>query len=333
MNNILITGTGGCGVGEGIYKSLKPLKRYNVFACNNSDNSLYLFDELEKSFIVPNADHEHYSNILIEICQKHNIQTIIPGSEQELVVLVNNREQFSNKDITIFANTSDVIKIFDNKWETFLKLKSLNINTPNTTLDVCDEKFFENNSFPLIIKPVYGNASKNVFVINSKEELKCISDYLNLKKISFVIQEHVGTANEEYTISVLSDLSGKYLGSIILKRILTGGFSQFVECERFEKLDQIAKKIAISINSKGPLNIQCRMQNGLLYVFEINPRFSGTSPFRTLLGFNEVDILYRKVYENINIFNENNILVGSFGVRGFQEKIYNNQTKFKVNRI
>lgn len=330
MYNILITGTGGCGVGEGLYKSLKPIKKHTIFSCNSSDNSLYIFDETEKSFIVPPANNENYSNIILDLCLKNNIKVIIPGSEPELAELVRCRNQFTNEGIVIFANTAEVIDTFDNKWETFLRLNSLGIKTPDTIIDINDKDFFERNTYPLIIKPVNGNASKNVFLINTEKELNCISTYLNLKKIPFVIQEYIGSATEEYTISVLSDLSGQYLGSIVLKRILAGGFSQFVECESFEELDQIAQNIALKVNSKGPLNIQCRIMNDELYVFEINPRFSGTSPFRTLLGFNEADILLKKEFEDMNIFDMNSIKTGYFGVRGFQEKIYNKKIKSKV---
>lgn len=328
--NILITGTGGCGVGEGLYKSLKGLSNYNVYSCNSSDNSLFVFDEPEKSFIVPAAKDPSYCDIIISICKEHQIPVVIPGSEQELVVFVNNREKFTAENILIFANTADVINTFDNKWETFVRLSALGIKTPDTTLSVSDQEFFKRNSFPVIVKPIYGNASKNVFIVDSAEELEYIDKFLKLKNINFVIQEYVGSAKEEYTISVLSDLGGNFLGSIVLKRILAGGFSQFVECEDYEELNQIAQGIAKAVDSKGPLNIQCRMMNGSLYVFEINPRFSGTSPFRTLLGFNEADILMNKTYKEINVFDASKLKVGYFGVRGFQEKVYANEIKSKV---
>ena len=123
--------------------------------------------------------------------------------------------------IIIYANTLDVIKTFDNKWETFVRLRSLGVKTPDTTLDSKDQCFFRRNTYPLVIKPVYGNASKNVFVVDSEEELECISRYLKIKDIPYVIQEHIGNENEEFTISVLSDLSGQYLGSIVLIILIT----------------------------------------------------------------------------------------------------------------
>ena len=43
-----------------------------------------------------------------------------------------------------------------------------------------------------------------------------------------------------------------------------------------------------------------------------------------------VDRMRSKMNENINTFDKSKILVDSFGVRGFQEKIYNNKVKSKV---
>ena len=292
--NILITGTGGCGVGEGVYKSLCQFEEYRLFSCNSSDNSLFLFNNAEDSFIVPVATTENYYKTIVNICRQHQINVIIPGSEHELLVLVNHRETFRKNGITILANTNTVINTFNNKWETFVALKSQSIKTPDSTLDIKDGDFFKRNSFPLVIKPVVGNASKNVFVVNHKAELECIANYLIMKNVPFVVQEHIGSADEEYTISVLSDFSGNYIGSIVFKRILAGGFSQYIECEKFPELDDIAQNIASKVNSKGPLNIQCRIMNGELYVFEINPRFSGTTSLRAMVGYNEPDVLLRR---------------------------------------
>jgi carbamoyl-phosphate synthase large subunit len=41
-----------------------------------------------------------------------------------------------------------------------------------------------------------------------------------------------------------------------------------------------------------------RFVNGKVVVFEINPRYSGTSSFRAMVGYNEPDILIRKYLLN-----------------------------------
>ena len=42
------------------------------------------------------------------------------------------------------------------------------------------------------------------------------------------------------------------------------------------------------------MNIQCRLVGDKVYVFEINPRFSGTTSLRAMVGYNEPDLLVRK---------------------------------------
>ncbi len=54
------------------------------------------------------------------------------------------------------------------------------------------------------------------------------------------------------------------------------------------------EKVASALGSTGPLNIQCRKDGEDIYVFEINPRFSGTTSMRALCGYNEPETLIRK---------------------------------------
>jgi carbamoyl-phosphate synthase large subunit len=49
--------------------------------------------------------------------------------------------------------------------------------------------------------------------------------------------------------------------------------------------------MANALGSVGPLNIQGRLDNGEFVAFEINPRFSGTTPMRAMAGFNEPELL------------------------------------------
>jgi carbamoyl-phosphate synthase large subunit len=57
--------------------------------------------------------------------------------------------------------------------------------------------------------------------------------------------------------------------------------------------------IAEKLGSTGPLNFQGRMHNGKFYIFEINPRFSGTSFMRAMSGFNEADLWIKNLkYSN-----------------------------------
>jgi carbamoyl-phosphate synthase large subunit len=52
--------------------------------------------------------------------------------------------------------------------------------------------------------------------------------------------------------------------------------------------------MAAELDTRGAINVQCRYWEGEVYVFEINPRFSGTTSLRAMMGYNEPDLLIRR---------------------------------------
>ena len=63
----------------------------------------------------------------------------------------------------------------------------------------------------------------------------------------------------------------------------------YVYPDEFDR--SFTSNIAKEIGSPGPINLQCRLKNGIGYVFEINSRFSTTNSIRTACGYNEVELL------------------------------------------
>ena len=61
--------------------------------------------------------------------------------------------------------------------------------------------------------------------------------------------------------------------------------------DKFPFIREECERLAGIMGSKSPLNVQLRVIDGKVYIFEINPRFSGTTAFRALAGFNEPDIM------------------------------------------
>ena len=51
----------------------------------------------------------------------------------------------------------------------------------------------------------------------------------------------------------------------------------------------------------GSINLQSRFVNGKPYIFEINPRFSGSTPARAGLGVNEVDMAIDSFFLGKNV--------------------------------
>lgn len=312
---VLITAPSGGSVGEQVFEALRMSKIAYYLVATNIDphkNGLY---EADKGYLVPMAQDKNYIPRLLEICQKEKIQAVIPGSAPELDVISENRAKFIKNNILPLVNAKEVIEICQDKLKTMDFLKKQGLLYPQFEIlknSVLPKGF----KFPLVIKPTQGGGgSRNVFLVQDKEDLKYYGQFFKKQKLVPLVQEYIGDATEEYTVGVLTDFEGKLLGSIVLKRevkgdlsvrteiknyksgqkslILSSGFSQgFVD--DYPEVRNYAEKIALALGSRGPLNIQCRKTSKGVYTMEINPRFSGTAAIRALLGFNEPDTLIRQ---------------------------------------
>ncbi len=171
--------------------------------------------------------------------------------------------------------------------------------------------------FPLVVKPTAeSGGSKNVALLKDEAE---VEHYLaNLPaNLEVVFQQYVDGPDSEYTVGVMISKSGQLIDSIVMHRKLVGlslGTERRIDGKRYALstgysqgyfvrdsfIQSQCEELALRIGARGPMNIQCRVSDGKLYVFEVHPRFSGTSSFRAEAGFNEPDVLIRNF-----CFNEN----------------------------
>lgn len=338
--NVLVTGIGGGGHGEQILKALKmsslPL---NIIGADMTTISRGL-QEVDKSFLLPPANHEDYIDVLLEKCLEHEIKILFHGSEPELKKMSQNRDRIKEAGILLPINDDRVIEMCMDKFQTIEFLEKNGFSFPKTynisSLDDCRGI----NSYPLVLKPsVGGGGSANTYIIQSKEELLFFCKQMLKQYPVFIAQEYVGTPEDEYTVGVLSDMDGEIVNSIAVHRMISGSLgcrfklpnqtdrrelgpqlviSSGISQGRIGKYAEVTKQceqIASAIGSRGPLNIQCRLVNGKVYIFEINPRYSGTTSFRAMVGFNEPELMIRKHFMNQKIdrnfpFKEGYILRG-----------------------
>ena len=109
----------------------------------------------------------------------------------------------------------------------------------------------------------------------------------------YVIEQYLGTPDQEYTASCFSDSSGAVRGCIALRRELLEGATVHAEAGSFPEVRQEAIAVARELRPYGPCNVQMRRVGPHAVCFEINLRFSGTTPIRARLGFNDVEACLR----------------------------------------
>jgi carbamoyl-phosphate synthase large subunit len=106
-----------------------------------------------------------------------------------------------------------------------------------------------------------------------------------------MIQEYIDA--KECTVGVVASKLGRILGSISILREVKTGFSYRMVVTNIKEARTISEELTSKLGYTGPLNVQLFITQGKPVIFEINPRFSGTTPIRSAVGFREVDATLR----------------------------------------
>lgn len=319
MISVLVTGIGGGGVGEQLIKALRLSERkYKIVGTDVTPISKG-FKEVDAAYVVPLANDSNYINELLKICKQHDIKALFPGSEPELKIISLNKEKIEAAGCIVFINPENVLDICLDKNKTVDFLKDNNFNYPRSYTIRSIKEISVITIFPLVLKPsVGGGGSMNVMIAQSADELELFASYLLKIYPEFIAQEYVGTPDNEYTVGVLFDKDGVYINAIALRRSITGGLNCRMkvpnntqnknlgpsliissgisqgEFGNYENVLQQCIEIAKKLKATCSVNLQCRLVDGKVYLFEINPRFSGTTSLRAMVGYNEPDVLIQK---------------------------------------
>jgi len=303
----LVTAVGG-DIGGNIINILSEQKdiKYNIIG-TDINATIFYSNKLKSFYQVDKVNTFNYRKKILEILKIHNIHIIVPVSELEILWFNLNRDLF--KKYKLIINNTNIITYFLNKLETSKKLKNINIKTPSTYIL---SQYNNQINFPIIIKSITSTISKNIYKIHSEVELNYIKSILDQN--NYIVQEYIGTIEDEYTTTVYQ--SNNILKTISFKRKLTGGMTSFANIVNEDVLNSNAINIAKAFNLNGSINIQSRKSGKDFYVFEINPRFSSTIYIRDYFGFQDLiwsikDILSLDVSKNnINICKKGSAILG-----------------------
>lgn len=296
MTKILVSGAGSL-LGQGLIKTIKlSKKKYKIYGTDYLKDSIGLY-WVKKGYILPDILkkknlEKNWLKKIKKIIKKNRIKYIIPGLDFELPLFSKFKKEIElQSKCKIIVSNPNVINTFRDKWKTVEFLKNNNFLYPKTSLPTHLNSFLIKNKFPVIVKPRIGSTSKNVYLVKNKKELKIAIK--NCKNP--IIQEYLYKNENEYTCGVIFNTKkNKLLSKITLNRKLKNGntrIAHFKKNPNFKKIDNFISKVTKTIKPNGPLNFQLCLTKQGPKIFEINPRFSGTTPLRAIFGLNEVELL------------------------------------------
>lgn len=327
MKNILVTGAGSL-LGQGILRMLKIAdfsKKIFTADPDSKSSGHWLGDE---AIIIPKVNEANYIQTIKDIVLQNKIDMILVGTDVELTILSQyKKEFFENFNCTIIVSDLNVINISNDKFLTAQFLKENNFPFPFSVMANDREglnQIKEKIGFPLFAKPIDGARSLGIKVIHNEEELNELFDL----KSNLTVQQYLPEELGEYTSGCLV-VDGKCKSIVTLRRDLRDGNTYRAYRDEFSsKYDEVIKKIAEKLNPEGPVNFQFRVFNGEPVIFEINGRFSGTTPLRCFFGFNEVEALLKYHFFNEQI--ENPILKEGVVLRAWSDVFVENSQFSKL---
>ena len=288
---VLVLGVGG-NVSQGILKALALCKLpVRVVGACVSPLSLGLYT-VDRAYVSPLANDPAFIDWLVATCRAEGVRAVPSGVEPVLAVVAHHqaRIQAESGAVCVVA-PPHVMAIGDDKLETCRWLEAQGLHAPRSS-GAGDhaglEKLVADCGFPLFAKPRAGKSAHGVMEIRDRAALALVAG-----RPGYVVQELLGDANSEFTAGCFTDRDGRVRGTITMRRDLLEGTTYRAAAGAFPEVRHEAERIAAALNPMGPCNDEMRVSQGRPVCFEINVRFSGTTPVRARLGFNDVEAALR----------------------------------------
>lgn len=299
-HRVLITAVGG-NVGQGVLKSLRASRKdFHVVGIDMEPLSAG-FSLVDSYYQTPRTGAADFRSALEKIARREELEAIYVCSPSELEFFAGSKEELEGElGLSVFVNPLEVVRIGADKLKTADFLRDAGFAFPETVLSTDAEgveRLIERHGFPLIVKPRAGFSSRNVFIVNSRDEIRAASALVP----DLIVQRYLANEHSEYTAATLSGADKRVRALIILRRDLLQGTTYRTELIEDENLGSQVIKIVEALGAVGPCNLQFRLVEETAYVFEINPRFSGTSGIRYLYGFNDCEMIYDLLRSGIEV--------------------------------
>ena len=302
---------GVCAVGSGVGQSVVAscnLSRLPITTVGLGTNpmafGLYECDEYE---LTPSFYDAGYIDSLIETCQRRGIELLIPGHDDEAELIARHLDVLHEHGIDAVVAGPDLVRMCRNKEA---MAATLNEVVPAFVRSYTRHDLavaLENGEvdFPMIAKPRGGFASRGVTIVSSPRDLDGISDAFIFQEIAVPhaadpereaylsrLEQKTNSQIAEVSIQLVAHKDGSLMGRMATYNKLQNGVPMEIlpydDASMWETIDRLYPHL-VGYGLRGPLNLQGRMTDNGLRLFEMNPRFTGITGLRARLGFNEVE--------------------------------------------
>ncbi len=308
----------GSGVGQAIVSSLKGSfldLRIVGFEASAWSKGIY---ECDEAYLLPWVYEPAYRSALLDRCKGSGVDLLLPGSDSELIVLSELAAELSAIGCKVVVSSPESVRVCRDKLLLFETLSAQ--DAPFAFTWPLDEARAKRQSlpYPLVIKGRSGSGSLGVRLMFQQSDWDCFDDFG--RPDSWVVQPYLMAAGsnitgvspnslrdqlcpggrilqlDEISAQVLVSTEGAVLGRFVALTALKDGvvmrIDPFEDAIVTAAIDKVLS-VLLPLGLQGPFNLQGRHTSEGIRFFEANPRFTGITHARSLLGYKEVEATVR----------------------------------------
>lgn len=233
----------------------------------------------------------------------------------------------------IIGSSAKVIDIAEDR-EKFAKfVEENNLLQPQNGIAFSKEDAYKvafKIGFPVLVRPSYVLGGRAMKIVYNEDELKIYMDEaLNISQNNPILIDKFLDGAVELDVDALSDGNDIYIAGIMQHIEEAGIHSGDSTCviptvsiseKHLKEIEQVTQIVALKLGVIGLMNIQYAIHNNSVYIIEVNPRASRTTPFvskATGIPLAKVAthiMCGKKLKESLDFYDKYNIVINDNGV-------------------
>ena len=305
---IMVLGSGPIRIGQGIefdYSSvhcvwtLKELGYEVVIVNNNPETVSTDYDTADRLYFEPLFPEDVMHIIEVE----KPVGVVVAFGGQTAIKLT---QFLDSHGIPILGTSAESIDMaedrerFDELLERFhiKRPRGMGITGMQGALDAAHEL-----GYPVLLRPSYVIGGQNMVIAHNDEDVRTYMEVILSGKIENPVLVDQYLMGKELEVDVISDGKDVLIPGVMQHIERTGVHSGdsiavyppfSISDKMLEVIIECSEKLALSLGTKGLINIQYLIYQGELYVIEVNPRASRTVPYISkVTGVPMVDLASR----------------------------------------
>ena len=290
---ILVLGSGPIRIGQGIefdYSSVHCVwtlkeRGYDVVIVNNNPETVSTdYDTADRLYFEPLCPEDDMNIIKVE----KPVGVVVAFGGQTAIKLT---KFLDGQGIPILGTSAEGIDVAEDRERFDRLLEKLDIKRPRGMgVQTLGEALAaaETLGYPVLLRPSYVIGGQNMKIVHDEDEVRVYMERILSQGIENPVLVDKYMAGKELEVDVISDGSDVLIPGVMQHIERAGVHSgdsiavyppYSIDDKMMQRIVDCSARLALSLGTKGLVNIQYLIYGGELYVIEVNPRASRTVPY------------------------------------------------------